>query len=229
MSTVSSIPLSSVFESGDRMSREEFHRLYEETPDDFKAELIGGIVYVASPLRRRHGTVHLRVAGILASYNAATPGVEAADNATVLLGAQAEPQPDLLLRILPEYGGRTDHDEKDYIVGPPELVIEIAHSRRSIDLHTKYDDYAEGGVLEYIVVCPDEQKAYWFDLDARKDIPPEPDAVIRVRTFPGLGIDGMALLAGNQAKLLATAQAGLATEEHAAFVKQLESQRRGGG
>jgi hypothetical protein len=40
------------------MSREEFHRIYEQMPEDFKAELIGGIVYVASRLRRSHGTYH---------------------------------------------------------------------------------------------------------------------------------------------------------------------------
>jgi hypothetical protein len=37
--------------SGDRLSREEFHRLYSEMPEGFRAELIGGIVYVASPLK----------------------------------------------------------------------------------------------------------------------------------------------------------------------------------
>ena len=41
--------------SGDRLSREEFHRIYEQMPEDFKAELIGGIVYVASPMRLPHG------------------------------------------------------------------------------------------------------------------------------------------------------------------------------
>ena len=45
--------------NGDRMTREEFHRLYEATPEHLRAELIGGIVYVASPLRIRHGSNHL--------------------------------------------------------------------------------------------------------------------------------------------------------------------------
>jgi hypothetical protein len=39
--------------NGDRMSRAEFHRIYSETPEDVHVELIGGIVYFASPLRRR--------------------------------------------------------------------------------------------------------------------------------------------------------------------------------
>jgi hypothetical protein len=42
--------------NGDHMSQAEFHRRYEAYPDDVKIELIGGIVYVASPLKRPHGT-----------------------------------------------------------------------------------------------------------------------------------------------------------------------------
>lgn len=34
--------------SGDRMSREEFHQLYEQTPEECRDELISGIVYVTA-------------------------------------------------------------------------------------------------------------------------------------------------------------------------------------
>ncbi len=36
-------------ESGDRLMREEFHRRYCARPDIKKADLIDGVVYVASP------------------------------------------------------------------------------------------------------------------------------------------------------------------------------------
>ena len=39
--------------TGDRMTREEFHRIYQQMPEDFEAELIGGTVYVGSPLKRK--------------------------------------------------------------------------------------------------------------------------------------------------------------------------------
>lgn len=43
-------------ESGDRLSRAEFHRRSCLRPDMKKAELIGGVVYVSSPDRFRvHG------------------------------------------------------------------------------------------------------------------------------------------------------------------------------
>lgn len=226
MSTVSSIPLSSVFESGDRMSREEFHRLYEGTPDDFKAELIGGIVYVASPLRREHGTRHVDLATVFGLYRASTPGVDAGDNATIILGDDAEPQPDLYMRIRSEFGGQSQITPKGYIEGAPELVAEIAHSSRSIDLHGKYEDYRQNGVREYVVVCLEERRCCWFELNGDRELPVDSDGVIRIHTFPGLWIDGKALLSGDHAKLIATAQAGLATEEHAAFARELESHRR---
>ena len=71
--------------SGDRMTREEFHRIYEMMPEDFRAELIGGVVYVGSPLKRRHATKHTTLTGLFAYYEAYTPGVESGDNATVVL------------------------------------------------------------------------------------------------------------------------------------------------
>src|SRR5579862_2849464 len=91
--------------SGDRMTREEFHRIYEQMPEKFKAELIGGVVYVASPLRIPHGSSHPYLTTVVTVYAGRTPGVEVNDNSTVLLGDEGEPQPDLSLRILPEYGG----------------------------------------------------------------------------------------------------------------------------
>src|SRR5437660_9969887 len=90
-------------ENGARMSQPEFHRIYSQMPDHFKAELIGGIVYVASPLKIRHGKHHLPFGSLLFAYESATPGVECSDNTTIILGDKGEPQPDLFLRILPEY------------------------------------------------------------------------------------------------------------------------------
>lgn len=211
--------------TGDRMTREEFHRVYAETPDDFRAELIGGIVYVSSPLRRAHGTTHVMLGGLLFAYQARTPGVEAGDNATILLGEEAEPQPDLYLRILAEFGGRSRTTAGDYVSGPPELIIEIAHSRRAIDLHAKKDDYGRYGVLEYLVASPAERQVWWFDLATGAELPVDPDGLVRVRAFPGLWIRVDALLAGDASPLLAALDQGLASPGHADFVTRLATGR----
>ncbi len=207
--------------SGDRMTRAEFHRVYETMPPGFQAELIGGIVYVASPLKRRHGTNHLPLGSVFFTYEAHTPGVESGDNTTILLGEDAEPQPDLYLRILPEHGGQSRTTADDYVEGPPELVAEVAHSSRAIDLHDKRADYARYGVLEYLVVLPREGRLRWFDLRADRELDADPDGVVRVRAFPGLWVHTEALLARDHGRLMSTLQQGLATPEHAAFVARL--------
>ncbi len=211
--------------TGDRMTRAEFHRIYEKTPENFKAELIGGVVYVASPLKWQHGTNHLPLGTVFFAYEGHTPGVECGDNTTILLGEEGEPQPDLYLRILREFGGQSWTTKKDYVAGAPELLAEIAHSSRAIDLHAKRDDYARYGVVEYLVVCLRERELRWFDLRVDQELLPEADGVFRIHTFPGLWIHGQALLAKDYQLLMATLQQGLATAEHAAFVRRLAAFR----
>src|ERR671922_3091229 len=112
-------------ENGDRLTRAEFERRYEAMPHLNKAELIEGVVYVPSPVRHRHhGAPHAQLIGWLVQYAAHTPGVEVADNTSVRLDLDNEPQPDALLRIDPACGGQSRLSEDDFIEGAPELVAE---------------------------------------------------------------------------------------------------------
>jgi Uma2 family endonuclease len=214
--------------NGDRMTQPEFHRLYEQAPEGFKAELIGGIVYVASPLKIRHGKNHIPLGALFFTYEAGTPGVECRDNTTVILGGGSEPQPDLYLRILPEYGGQSRTNEDDYIEGAPELIAEIAYSSRAIDLHAKRDDYTRFGVREYLVLNLRDNRLHGFDLRAGTELAPDADGVYRLRTFPGLWVHGEALLARDFQRMMAALNAGLATPEHAAFVQRLGAENNHG-
>jgi Uma2 family endonuclease len=208
--------------NGDRLTQAEFHRLYENAPDDTRFELVGGVVYMASPLRRIHAQYHPDLSAVLAGYVRKTPGIELLDNATVILGEESEPQPDLLLRILTEFGGQSREDEDGYIQGAPELVAEIAHSTRAIDMHQKRDDYARAGVREYLVLCIAERQLHWFDFKSRRAIEADADGVHRSRVFPGLWIDAPALLARRDRRLHQVAKRGIASPEHAAFIKRLQ-------
>jgi Uma2 family endonuclease len=215
-------------ESGDRLTRAEFERRYRAIPHLKKAELIEGVVYVASPLRyRRHGRPHSLIMGWLAIYDAATPGVELADNATVRLDFDNEPQPDALLRIDSAYGGQSSISEDDYVEGAPELIVEVAASSASYDLHDKLKVYRRNGVLEYIVWQIAEQKVSWFSLQEGEYQPLLGDdgGVIRSQIFPGLDLDVRALLADNLALVLAVVQHGVATEAHQGFVQGLAQRR----
>lgn len=208
-------------ESGDRLTQAEFHRIYEQMPENFKAELVGGVVYVASPLRQAHATYHSDLDGLLVYYRFFTPGVEAGNNATILLGQTGEPQPDLYLRVLSEFGGRSHISNEGFVKGAPEWIGEIARSSIAIDLNEKSRDYRTYGVLEYVVLCVREQRLRWFDLQKNRELRPE-DNVIRSLVFPGLWIDVDALLVRDGPRMLATLQKGLATPEHASFVESLK-------
>ena len=223
--TKSTVP---ILESGDRLSRPEFERRYCAMPQVKKAELIEGVVYVASPLRyRRHGEPHGFIMGWLAIYAAATPGVGLADNTTVRLDLDNEPQPDALLRIDEALGGQSRISEDDYVEGAPELIVEIASSSASYDLHDKLKAYRRNGVQEYIVWQMAEGKLNWFSWQAGEYILLTPDerGVIHSRLFPGLDLHVLALLAGELATVLAEVQKGVTTAAHRAFVESLARRR----
>jgi Uma2 family endonuclease len=212
--------------NGDRMSQAEFHRRYETYPEDIKFELIGGIVFMASPLRRPHAVFHGTLSMILRLYSAETPGAELMDNGTTILGEESEPQPDLSLRIRTEYGGQSRETEDHYIKGPPELVAEIAHSTRSIDLHLKRQDYERAGVKEYLILSLEGPELLWFDFVNKGSINPDRLSVARSRAFPGLWIHVAALLGESDKELIATVSRGVKSPAHKAFVKRLQARRR---
>lgn len=216
-------------ESGDRLTRTQFERRYQEMSHIKKAELIEGVVYVASPVRMAsHGRPHALLVGWLLVYKAATSGVDLADNATVRLDIDNEPQPDALLRLEPEVGGNSKISEDDYVEGAPELITEIAASSASYDLNDKLNAYRRNGVQEYIVWQIYENRLDWFSLQEGKYINLQPDAtgVIRSQIFPGLWLSVTALLEGNLAEVLAVLQQRLQTAEHQAFVEHLSRQKR---
>ncbi|MBS1252352.1 MAG: hypothetical protein MAG451_01391 [Anaerolineales bacterium] len=213
-------------ESGDHLSRAEFERRYEAHPEIKKAELIEGVVYVATPVRfEQHGRPHSDVMGWLSVYRAATPGVLVGDNATLRLDEDNEPQPDAMMRLEAALGGRSWISEDDYVEGAPELIVEVAASSAAIDLHTKREAYQRVGGQEYLAVQIYEQRADWFALreGVYERLEPDEAGVLRSEVFPGLWLDAQALLSGELATVLKVLQAGLASPEHAQFVERLRA------
>lgn len=210
-------------EPGDHLDRVTFHDRYQRMPEHVRAELVEGIVYMPSPTKRRHGRPASLVSAWLTAYEIATPGVEGLAETTLKLGEFGEPQPDACLRICNEDRGRSHVDEEDFVAGPPELVVEVASSSVSIDLHAKRRDYERYGVQEYLMVLVRERRVLWFGRrnEAFVELAPNSDGSFGSRVFPGLRLDVSALLRGDAAALLAGVQAGVECPEHAAFVKRL--------
>lgn len=211
-------------ENGDRLTRFEFERRYSAMPKLKKAELIEGTVYMASPLRfEPHAEPHAKVITWLGVYQAITPGVRVGDNATLRLDLDNEPQPDAVLLIDAQAGGRSHLSQDGYVEGAPELVAEIAASSATVDLGDKKRAYRRNGIQEYLVWQVFEQRIDWFYLEAGEYINLHPNqvGVIQSQVFPGLWLDQSALLAGDMQQVLTVLQAGVNSVEHQAFVQQL--------
>lgn len=211
-------------ENGDRLTREEFHRRYEAMPENIKAELIKGIVYMASPVSlRKHGEPHAKIMGALSLYQMSTIGVKLSDNVTFVASVTYEPQPDGVLRIDEKYGGRSWRNEDDYLEGSPELVVEVSSSSVSYDLHDKLELYEAKGVQEYIVWRVLDEQIDWFYLDngKYKKMSGDENGIVESKVFPGLMLNVNALLDDDMKSVLATLQEGLATERYKEFAASL--------
>ena len=213
--------------AGDKLSRDEFMRRWEAEPRVKLAELIGGIVYMPSPVSIEHGGMDGDVGTWLGVYHAATLGTASERNTTSFMLDDAA-QPDLNLRLLPEYGGGS-WAEGRYLHGAPELLAEVCVSSASYDLNQKYQLYESAGVPEYLAVLVFEQEIRWHLLvDGRyQPLSPDADGLWRSHVFPGLWLDGKALLAGDLRQVLARLQDGLKSPEHEHFVAQLAARRKG--
>lgn len=210
-------------QSGDRLTRLEFERRYAAMPYVKKAELIAGIVYMASPLKFEfHAEPHGDLMIWLGNYKVATPGVRMGDNPTVRLDLDNEPQPDALLMLDKAYGGNADIGSDGYVEGSPELIVEVAASSAAIDLGDKKQTYRRNGVQEYIVWQVYDRKIDWYRLANEDYIALKADeaGVVRSLIFPGLWLDTAAMLAGDMTQVLAVLQQGTSSKAHQDFAEK---------
>ncbi len=201
-----------LLENGDQLTRAEFERRYAAMPRLKKAELIEGVVYMPSPVSlRKHGRPIYRVIMWLGFYSIETPGLTGAGNATVRLDLDNEPQPDAFLIIDPELGGQAQIDEDDFLVGAPELVVEVAASTSSYDLHQKLAVYRRNGVREYVVWRVNDRKIDWFEWNEGVYDRLEPDAegCYQSRIFPGLVLDAASIITGDMKRVSEVQKSGL--------------------
>jgi len=200
--------LVTILENGDRLDRDEFEHRYTVS-NIKKAELIEGIVHVASPLRFTfHGNPHAEIVTWLGTYQAATLNLTVGIEPTVRLDDTNEPQPDAVLFRL---GGNAHIDGDGYITGAPEFIAEIAASTVSYDLHSKKTAYERNGVKEYLVWRTIDREIDWFVLENGEYRLLEPDAIriISSQEFTGLWLDVEAILSHDMATVLKTLQSGL--------------------
>jgi Uma2 family endonuclease len=208
---------------GDHLDQQTFHERYLAMPKSVRAELVGGIVFMASPTKWQHGKTVGLMTTLLFEYQAATPGVEACADFSLILGELGEPEPDCALLIAQDKGGGTRKNSEGYLEGAPELIVEVASSTEFHDLNQKRDDYEKAGVKEYWIVSLPHRRIIQSVLRQKKfeEAQPDKDGFIRSESFPGLWIDSSAVFRDDLARLQEVLRQGLASPEHAAWVKQL--------
>ena len=185
------------------------------------AELIGGVVYMPSPLSREHSVPDSRVDNWLGHYAAFTPGCEVGSNGTWLM-REDSPQPDVYLRLLPEYGGQST------TAGPYPQGARIRWRR--FVCRVRPTTYMRSSIFikrpacsEYLVFLVREQEIRWHRLinGVFHVVAADADGIMRSSVFPGLWLDAGAILAGDMAKVFTVLTKGLNTPEHADFVARL--------
>ena len=215
-----------ILEQGDCLSRVEFERRYGAMRGVKKAELIEGVVHMPSPVRfNHHADPHADLMTWLGVYRANSPGIRIADNVSVRLDLENEPQPDAVMFIDPACGGNVTISDDDYVVGAPELVAEVAASSVSIDLNAKLRVYRRNQVREYLVWRVQDQAFDWFVLrqEQYERLAPNAAGTLESPTFPGLWLDPAALLRADLAVVLRTLQRGIDTPAHLEFVGRLQA------
>jgi Uma2 family endonuclease len=207
--------------TGEKMDRTEFLRRWDALPELKLAELIEGVVFVASPVSRDHSDADSTIGWLLKHYANATPNCDSGHNASWKM-LESMPQPDLHLRIRPESGGQSS-DGPRFFEGAPELAIEICLSSTEVDFGSKLRLYRRAGVREYITIEFAPKRIVWRILqgDSYYSLEPDADGVFRSITFPGLWLDRDAFWRNDGGRLLATLHAGLTSAEHQEFLARL--------
>ena len=224
---VAALELPTQLREGDRLTAAEFMRRWEAMPELKRAELIGGLVFMSSPLSLPHANAHLELGPWLWLYKDSTPGCDIGSDCTWLMGPKDVPQPDLFLRILPEYGGQSGV-EGIYAAGAPELIVEVTGSSVSRDLGVKLELYRRAGVREYLTAMLHSRQIIWRQLVRgryREIEPDDDDGLLRSDAFPGLWLDPAAVW-NPKISIRTAVEKGIQSPEHDAFVRRLASKLR---
>lgn len=135
---------------------------YYALPDDYRAELIDGVIYDMSSPNFNHQLLLARLHMTLFSYILANKGK------CFALGAPLDVQLDCDNRTMvqPDVIVLCDHSKRRRfgIFGAPDLLIEIlSPSTRKKDLGIKFIKYENAGVREYWIIDPEQEKVLVYD------------------------------------------------------------------
>lgn len=163
----------------------EFMELIQE---DQKADLLDGVIYLASPESTDHNKLIRWLTLVLGQFiEQRELGELTINKVAYRLSDRTAPEPDLGFVA----AHRANKIKPGYVDGPPDLAIEII-SPDSIDrdYENKRLRYEEAGVKEYWIIDPIEGTAVFFFLQGDAFVEQHPsDHIFESRVLPGLRID----------------------------------------
>lgn len=158
--------------------------------EDQKADLIDGVIYLASPENLGHNQLKLWLSTLLDLYNQHRQlGLVLADKFAFRLSDRTSPEPDLA--FVRKDRLHLVNEGRGYMDGPPDLAVEIV-SPDSVDrdYEDKRQRYEEAGVREYWVINPMEQAALFLILTDDGFAETLPDHhIFQSEVLPGLALD----------------------------------------
>ena len=160
-------------------------------PKNTRAELIEGMVYMASPLRHDvHALPHSLLAGWLMYYVAKTPGLLShGDNGTVRLDNDNEVQPDLYLLLPAHCGGTGDRRGGWVHCRRPRAGVRncrVISKHRSIPQENRVLPKWGAGIFGLANGGCGGRFRFYLDGGEYSGIAPAADGTLCSRAFPGL-------------------------------------------
>jgi Uma2 family endonuclease len=171
------------------LSVAEYHQLGEFNENGRRTELIRGILIEKMSKSPLHYAMIERVREILSGH--IQPGWLLRQEGPLTL-ADSEPEPDVAIVL----GSRGAFDTAHPTTA--ELAVEVAVTSLEID-RAKARIYAEAGVKEYWIVCPEEKQVEVYRQPASNDYAQRtiiaPPVVIECAALPGVRLDLTVLFA----------------------------------
>ena len=165
-----------------------FGEFMEIVREDQKADLIDGVIYMASPENIEHNDVIGWLVAIIRPFvDHRRLGKVTVNRVAYRLTNKNAPEPDVAVILSKRLGDV----RRGYVAGPPDLAIEVV-SPESVhrDYELKRRRYEKSGVQEYWIIDPDERQATFFCLGEEGFIEQQPEKkVFHSRVLPGLAVD----------------------------------------
>jgi Uma2 family endonuclease len=193
---------------GQRLSQTEFHRRYEAMQTDDTFELVNGVVYLKPRNSYPHARLIFFLGGLLTEFELVTPAADGLLNVTLIVSPTCEVQLDLVLRLQPEFGGKSCAVD-GFLCGGAELLIEIADKPSPLDVRLKPKEFGRSEIGEYLFLGLRDQEARHFSAKNGWDETRMRDDIWKSATFPGLWLDLTAVFAHDSRKAQQTLKRGL--------------------